>query len=51
MYPAGKYIIKTWHEKLKTVSQEVTVPEEGEVEVELSLKRGRPDKKLYSPEE
>ena len=34
--PAGKYIIKTWHQKLKTVSQEVTVPEEGEVEVQLS---------------
>ena len=45
--PAGKYIIKIWHEKLETVSQEVIVPEEGEVEVKLSLKRGKPDKELY----
>lgn len=49
--PAGKYIVKTWHERLKTVTQEVTVPEKGEVQVELSLIRGAPDKELYPEEE
>ncbi|HIE27646.1 TPA: hypothetical protein EYP66_10195 [Candidatus Poribacteria bacterium] len=45
--PAGKYIIRTWHEKLKNATQEVIVPEEGEVQVELSLTRGKPSKELY----
>jgi len=49
--PAGKYILSTWHEKLKTVTQEVTVPEKGEVQVELSLIRGKPAKELYPEKE
>jgi plastocyanin len=38
--PAGSYAVKTRHEKLKTESQEVQVPAQGEVQVELKLKRG-----------
>ena len=38
--PAGTYAIKTRHEKLKTEKQQVQVPAEGEVQVELKLKRG-----------
>jgi len=45
--PAGKYILRTWHERLKTVTKEVTVPEKGEVQIELNLTRGRPARKLY----
>ena len=47
--PAGKYILRTWHEskRLKTVVREVTVPEKGEVKVELSLPRGKRAKELY----
>jgi plastocyanin len=45
--PAGKYIVRTWHERLKTVTKEITVAEEGEVQVELSLRRGKPSKELY----
>ncbi len=37
--PAGKYELKTWHEKLKSQSKDVTVPENGEVEVNFKLKR------------
>jgi plastocyanin len=40
--PAGKYVIKTWHEKLETQKSPVLVPENGEVSVQLSLKRGVP---------
>ena len=36
----GKYIVKTWHEKLKTQSEEVVVPENGDVTVQLDLTRG-----------
>lgn len=39
---AGKYVLKTWHEKLKTVAKEVTVPDQGEVKVEFALTRGKP---------
>jgi plastocyanin len=40
--PAGKYFIKTWHEKLKTQKQAVIVPENGDVTIELDLTRGTP---------
>jgi plastocyanin len=39
---SGNYIIKTWHEKLKTQKSAVVVPESGDVTVELNLKRGTP---------
>jgi plastocyanin len=38
----GKYLIKTWHEKLKTQKESITVPEDGDVTVQLNLKRGVP---------
>ena len=38
----GKYFIKTWHEKLKTQKKSVTIPENGDVTVQLNLKRGVP---------
>ena len=38
----GKYFIKTWHEKLKTQKEAITVPETGEVTVQLNLSRGVP---------
>ena len=37
--PPGNYTIKTWHEKLKDFEQEITVPEEGDVTLELKLTR------------
>jgi plastocyanin len=40
--PAGTYIIKTWHEKLKTQKQTVVVPEKGSVSIRLELTRGTP---------
>jgi len=40
--PAGKYILKTRHEKLKTHKQSIVVPDTGEVTVQLDLKRGVP---------
>jgi hypothetical protein len=40
--PAGSYAIKTWHEKLKTERQKVTVPDSGAVTVQLNLTRGAP---------
>lgn len=40
--PSGKYLIKTWHEKLKSKKQKVMVPEDGEVSVQLNLTRGIP---------
>jgi plastocyanin len=37
--PAGTYVLKTWHEKMKTPSQEIIV-DEGEVkEINLELKK------------
>jgi len=38
----GKYAIKTWHQKLKSQKKTVTLPENGDVTVQLSLKRGVP---------
>jgi plastocyanin len=38
----GKYFVKTWHEKLKTQKQAVTVPENGNVAIQLDLTRGTP---------
>ena len=38
----GKYVVKTWHEKLKTQKTTVVVPENGDVTVEFKLKRGTP---------
>jgi hypothetical protein len=38
----GKYAVKTWHEKLKTKKHTVTVPESGEISIQLSLTRGTP---------
>jgi plastocyanin len=40
--PAGKYTLKTWHEKLKTQKQAVVVPNEGAVSIRLDLNRGTP---------
>lgn len=40
--PAGNYVIKTWHEKLKTLKETVVVPGEGQVSVQLSIVRGVP---------
>jgi len=37
--PAGTYKVKTWHEKLKPSVTEVTVPETGEVTLDLKLRR------------
>ena len=39
---AGKYVVKTWHEKLKSVKKVVEVPGDGSVSVQLNLKRGTP---------
>jgi plastocyanin len=38
----GKYVVKTWHEKLKTRKTTVVVPENGDVTVDFKLKRGTP---------
>jgi len=38
----GKYAIKTWHQKLKSQKKSITVPENGDVTVQLKLKRGVP---------
>ena len=40
--PAGKYVLKTWHEKLQSTKQTVEVPKEGDVNVSLELRRGTP---------
>lgn len=40
--PPGKYFVKTWHEKLKTQSQDVVVPESGDVTIQMDLTRGVP---------
>jgi len=40
--PPGKYFIKTWHEKLKTLRKAVVVPENGDVTIQLDLARGTP---------
>ena len=38
----GKYAIKTWHQKLRSQKKSIMVPENGDVTVQLSLKRGVP---------
>jgi len=38
----GEYLVKTWHEKLKTVKQKVEVPANGEASIVLKPKRGAP---------
>jgi len=38
----GEYFVKTWHEKLKTQSEAVVVPENGDVTIQLDLTRGVP---------
>ena len=38
----GKYLTKSWHEKLKTQKQAVVVPENGDVTIQLDLTRGVP---------
>jgi plastocyanin len=40
--PPGKYILKIWHEKLKTQKQMITVPENGEASIEITATRGTP---------
>jgi len=40
--PQGRYFVKTWHEKLKTQSEKVVVPENGDVTIQLDLTRGVP---------
>ena len=40
--PAGKYFIKTWHEKLKNKKTPVIVSENGATAVQLNLTRGTP---------
>jgi len=40
--PPGKYSLKTRHEKLKTQKQSIIVPGNGDVAVQLDLKRGVP---------
>jgi len=37
--PPGTYILKTWHEKMKFPSQEVTIAEEEVKEINLELKK------------
>ncbi len=39
---AGKYFIKTWHEKLKTKREAVKLSDEGTIVIELNLFRGTP---------
>ena len=39
---AGNYVLKIWHEKLKTEKQMVTIPENGDVSVEITTTRGTP---------
>ena len=38
----GKYFIKSWHEKLKTQKEAITITEDGDVTIQLNLKRGVP---------
>jgi plastocyanin len=39
---AGKFFVKTWHEKLKTKKMAVVVPENGGIAIQLDLTRGVP---------
>ena len=38
--PSGKYTVKTWHEKLKSQKQAVTITDSTEVSIRLDLTRG-----------
>jgi len=40
--PAGTYVIKAWHEKLKTMKLSVVVPKGGQVPVQFAISRGTP---------
>jgi hypothetical protein len=40
--PAAKYVLKTWHAKLKTRKKTVEIPANGELAVQLDLSRGTP---------
>jgi hypothetical protein len=40
--PAGKYFLKTWHEKLKTQKKSIDVSGNGELQIQIDLKRGVP---------
>ena len=40
--PPGKYVLKTWHEKLKSKKQAVIVPNNGDISIHLDLTRGTP---------
>ena len=40
--PPGKYIVKTWHVKLKGQKKSVVVPDSGDVSIKLDLTRGVP---------
>ena len=37
--PAGNYTLSVWNEKLKTPSQEITVPGKGKVDIVFTLKK------------
>jgi len=45
--PPGTYRLKTWHEKLRPVSQQISVSENGDAGVEISAKRGPMGSVLY----
>jgi plastocyanin len=38
----GKYVLKIWHEKLKPQKQIVTIPEKGDISIEITAVRGTP---------
>ena len=40
--PGAKYVLKTWHAKLKTRKKTVEIPANGEIAVQLDLSRGTP---------
>ncbi len=40
--PSGNYVLKIWHEKLKTQKHMVTIPENRDVSVEITATRGTP---------
>jgi plastocyanin len=40
--PAGKYDLKSWHEKLKTQKKSIDVSGNGELQIQIELKRGVP---------
>jgi plastocyanin len=40
--PAGKVLVKTWHEKLKNGKHKAVIPEKGDIAIHLDLTRGTP---------